>query len=115
MQECGIFESIRLGYLSQLQVAIFADSKHPAQVLEQYIFHFKYLRSSKNGTTAFDLAVEDPQNKKTISLKDAREALNTVIKNMVILNGTMPHLPERCFMSPYLVWSVNLGSHYSNF
>lgn len=73
-------------------------------MLELYCFYFRYSELSTDGDVAVNLEFEDMQTKKKITLKDAREALNTVIRNMVLLNGTMPHLPERCFMSPYLVW-----------
>jgi hypothetical protein len=69
-----------------------------------YCFHLVYPGWTQEGIIAVDLEVEDNQTKKTVSLKDVREALNTVVRNMVSLNGTMPHLPERCFMSLYLVW-----------
>ena len=95
---------MKRGYLDQLQICIFADEEQPTKVLELYCFHFRYSELLQDGSVAVDLEVEDNQTKKTTSLKDAREALNTVVKNMVGLNGTMPHLPERCFMSPYLVW-----------
>lgn len=113
MQESGIFEAIKLGYLDQLQIAIFADAARPTEMLELYCFHFQYSGPLQDGSFAVDLEVEDIQNKKTISLKDAREALNTVVKNMVGLNGTMPHLPERCGMSPYLIWCVLLHRTHS--
>ena len=100
----GIFEAIKLGYLGQLQIAIFADAESPTEVLELYCFHFRYSKPSQDGSIAVDVEVQDVQNKRTVTLKDVREALNTVEKNMDGLNGTMPNLPDRCFMSAYLVW-----------
>ncbi|KAJ4295331.1 hypothetical protein N0V90_007342 [Kalmusia sp. IMI 367209] len=107
----SVFEAIQLGYLSQLQISIFADANRPREVLELYCFHFQYL-PSRDGSIVANIEVEDVKNKRAVSLKDAREALNTVIKNMVGLNGTMPCLPERCYMSPYLVWNERRPSGY---
>lgn len=71
-----------------------------------YCFHLAYSGWTQHGSNVVDLEIEDSQTKKTVSLKDTREALNTVVRNMVSLNGTMPHLPERCYMGLYLVWQV---------
>ncbi|KAJ4359772.1 uncharacterized protein N0V89_000328 [Didymosphaeria variabile] len=110
--ETGVFEAIKRGYLDQLQICIFADEYQPTKVIELYCFHFHYSEPLQDGSIAVDLEVQDVHTKKIISLKNTREALNTVIKNMVGLNGTMPHLPERCFMSPYLVWNERRPSGY---
>ncbi|KAL1594455.1 hypothetical protein SLS60_010215 [Paraconiothyrium brasiliense] len=110
--ETGVFEAIERGYLDQLQICIFADEGRPTNVIELYCFHLHYSELSQDGSIVVDVEVQDAHTKKTVSLKNTREALNTVIKNMVGLNGTMPHLPELCFMSPYLVWNERRPSGY---
>ncbi|KAL5377804.1 hypothetical protein DPSP01_009582 [Paraphaeosphaeria sporulosa] len=110
--ETGVFEAIQRGYLAQLQICIFADELQPTEVLEMYCFHLVYPGWTQYGSNVVDLVIQDSQTRKTVTLKDAREALNTVVRNMVSLNGTMPHLPERCYMSLYLVWNERRPSGY---
>ncbi|KAF2449445.1 DNA-binding protein [Karstenula rhodostoma CBS 690.94] len=110
--ETGVFEAIQRGYLAQLQICVFADEERPTEVLEMYCFHLVYPGWTQDGSNVVNLEIEDSQTKKTVSLKDTREALNTVVRNMVSLNGTMPHLPERCYMSLYLVWNERRPSGY---
>lgn len=103
-QETGVFEAIQRGYLAQLQICIFANENEPTKLLEMYCFHLVYSESTQDGSSVVDLQIEDSQTRRIVSLKDIRGALNSVVRNMVSLNGTMPHLPERCYMSFYLVW-----------
>ncbi|KAL5435653.1 hypothetical protein PMIN07_012190 [Paraphaeosphaeria minitans] len=110
--ETGVFEAIQRGYLAQLQICIFANEEQPTEMLEMYCFHLVYHDWTQDSSNVMDLEIQDSQTKKTVSLKDAREALNTVIRTMVSLNGTMPHLPERCYMSLYLVWNERRPSGY---
>jgi hypothetical protein len=95
-----VFDAVRKGYLDEMQFSIFQDPNQPNRILELYSFNFQY--SVKETDTASDPYVSVQMNgpgNTNVLLLNAREALNTVIRNMVGLAGTLPALPaSRCVL-----------------
>ncbi|KAF2690176.1 hypothetical protein K458DRAFT_99667 [Lentithecium fluviatile CBS 122367] len=109
--ENGVFDAVNKGYVAEIQLSIVQDASQPTQVLELYSFTFQYSDSETSSNPSVNVQMNGPRNTK-VSLFNARQALNTVIKNMVGLSGILPHLPDRRSVLMHMVYNDRRPSGY---
>lgn len=101
-----MFDAMIRGYLDELQLSILEDPNQPTKILELYSFNFRYTSASVDScdNPHIDVDMTDPSGT-TVTLGNARLALNTVVRTMVDLNGSLPHLPSRRFVLLHLMYN----------
>jgi hypothetical protein len=100
-QESCIFPILKAGYLDKMEMSFLENPEERSNILELYSFSFRYTQSetyTDEEQQRIDIDVEDPHGKHKVTLANAREALGTVIRGMVHLNGVLPFLPPRRYM-----------------
>jgi len=76
-----------------MQLNIFEDADKPQDVVESYTFTFNYSHShSSNGATLANVELKGPRGE-TMTVRNARHALNMFVRQLITLCQTMPQLP----------------------
>ncbi len=94
MQEGGIFDALRSGYLEAVQISICADSSRPSEVVECYTFTFTYSSSSGQGGRDVSSITVSPGSHTLFFVGDAQKSFNAAIKGLLKLIRGLPRLPR---------------------
>ncbi|KAF2465400.1 uncharacterized protein BDR25DRAFT_345980 [Lindgomyces ingoldianus] len=109
--EKGAFDALKRNILHGLQLSIFEDPKQPSNVVELYTFTFHYTISNQGSRTLSGMEVAGPGGKK-ITVKTAKLAMHTLIRQVVLLCGTMPALPRSRFVRMHLFYTDDRPEQY---
>ena len=82
VQETGIFDALRRGYLKAVQLAIYVDDKHPDIVVESYTFSFTY--REKDDGPSISLKVTDIHGH-GVTANDANKNLQLMIRRLIVI------------------------------
>ncbi|KAF2103810.1 DNA-binding protein [Rhizodiscina lignyota] len=104
--EEGVFEALQKQRLRALQMNIFTDKSRPTNVLESYTFSFTYAEAALSGMTFKSSQGE------AVTVKHVKHALHDFMRQMSVLCGTLPVLPDRRFLSLNLFYTDNCPSDY---
>jgi len=92
-QERGAFEALQKNVLRAMQLNIFENADKPQDVVEAYTFTFSYSQcGAVNGATLASVELKGPRGE-TMTVRNARHALNMFVRQLITLCQTMPQLP----------------------
>ncbi|BAO40435.1 meiosis-specific protein HOP1 [Kluyveromyces marxianus DMKU3-1042] len=102
--ENGVFQSLKKGYLKAISLGIFIDENNPNDLIETYLFSFKYSQDS------ISISINDQTD--TISLLDSRKMVQQLMRRFIIITQSLDPLPEKRFLTMRLMFNENAPSEY---
>ncbi|OCK84967.1 hypothetical protein K432DRAFT_439681 [Lepidopterella palustris CBS 459.81] len=109
--EKGAFEALRRGVLRAIQLNIFEDASNPSNVIEMYTFTLKYIQSADNKAIFSGIEMTGPRAE-SITVKNAKHAMQMFIRRMIALCGTLPDLPQRRYLNIHLFYNDDCDPEY---
>ena len=100
-QECplttpkdAIFDRLRQKYLDSVQLRVLPNKNNRQNVIETYTFQIDYIEGNRPAERAFNGLTVSSQEGKTVTIQDARNGLDHIIRNLVVLTEALPFLPR---------------------
>jgi meiosis-specific protein HOP1 len=101
----GVCDAIRKNYLEGLVLAIFLDENKPEDLHEVYTFSFDY----KDNKVKLEMNSEQTE---TITLLDARQALQHLMRRFIIITQGLNPLPDKKFVTMRLLFNDSCPKKY---
>jgi hypothetical protein len=97
--------------LRALQLNVFEDPRYPDNILEMYTFTFRYSDSLLGVREVEGVDVTGPHGT-TVTLKNAKYAMQMFIRRMIALCGTLPDLPRKRYLNMHLFYTDECAADY---
>lgn len=78
--------------LRALQLRIFVDPDQPENVVETHTFTLNYSDDPPESRRLINLEIKGPEGE-LLSITNAQQAMQTLIRHMVVYCQTLPYLP----------------------
>ncbi|KAF2812571.1 uncharacterized protein BDZ99DRAFT_496961 [Mytilinidion resinicola] len=109
--ENGAFDALKHGHLRAIQLNIFEDADHPSNVVETYTFTFNYVRSPDRSVAVVGIEMTGPKAE-SVTIKNAKYAMQMFIRRLIALCGTLPDLPSRRYLNMHLFYTEDCDPDY---
>ncbi|KAF2493327.1 hypothetical protein BU16DRAFT_583445 [Lophium mytilinum] len=109
--ENGAFDALKRGHLRAIQLNIFEDADNPSNVVETYTFTFNYVRSPDRSVAVVGIEMTGP-NSESVTIKNAKYAMQMFIRRLMTLCSTLPDLPSRRYLNMHLFYTDDCDPDY---
>lgn len=101
----GVLDAIQKNYLKGLVLAIFLDESKPGELHEAYTFSFCYT----DGKVKLEVNNSEPE---TVSLLNARQAIQHLMRRFIIITQGLNNLPEKKFVTMRMLFNDSCPKNY---
>ena len=89
----SIFDALKQKYLHSVQLCVLPDRENRQNVIEAYTLTIEYTQDSLYQERQIDGIVISRDRGRKVTIKNARNGLDHLIRNLIVLTESLPYLP----------------------